>query len=208
MKNIIRDMVEKGYELGYIYLINNPNDGEIAAQIGDNWFYFDSTEDRLMSVEEYEANVLSVDIVELIHMTLTDMKTEFEDEYLYYFAYLFENLKDNMILTWDDLNEEFPEDRYHMTEDRERTFVYYCFNLYEMEGFNDVYWTPYDEEENFIGQKFKSIRRCPESRNSLEMQPLWDVEFENGKQYTVYPEEIIPSEMKAHGCPDEYLKNN
>lgn len=211
MKNIIRAMVEKGYELGYISLINNPNDGKIAAQIGDYWFCFDSTEDRFMSVEEYETNTLFVDIVELIYVALTEMKTEFEDEYLYYFAYLFENLQDDMILNWCDLNIKFPEDRYDMSEEREREFVKNCFNLYEIEGFNNIFWTPWEDDENvneLVGQKIISVVRSSEERNDLCVFPLWDIKLESGEERTVYPEELIPSEMRKAGCPKMYLNDN
>ena len=91
-----------------------------------------------------------------------------------------------------------------MSEDRERAFVDECFKLYEAEGFAKVFWSPY-EERKFNGMKFKVIGRSPEERNELCVQPLWDIEFEDGTPYTVYPEEIIPSEMKANGCPKEYL---
>lgn len=109
-----------------------------------------------------------------------------------------------MIKTWEDLWKEYPEYRDEMSADRERAFVNECFNLYEAEGFAKVFWSPYIEGK-YNGMKFRVIGRSPEDRNALYLQPLWDIEFENGTPLTVYPEEIIPSEMKANGCPKEYL---
>lgn len=39
---------------GTIKLINNPNDGCLAAQCGDYWFYFANRGDEFMSPEEYK----------------------------------------------------------------------------------------------------------------------------------------------------------
>ena len=107
--------------------------------------------------------------------------------------------------TWEELLKEYPECRSEMSEERERAFVNECFKLYEAEGFAKVFWSPYEDETKYLGKKFKVIGRSPEDRNALCVQPMWDIEFEDGALYTVYPEEIIPSEMKANGCPKEYI---
>lgn len=103
------------------------------------------------------------------------------------------------MLTWEELYEKYPEDRDKMSVQREREFVNHCFDLYEKEGFSEKFWTPYEGEAEHIGKKFKVIGRCPEERNDLEVLPLWDIELEDGTQLTAYPEEIIPSEIKANG---------
>lgn len=92
MHKITRQMVEDGYREELIYLINNPNDGCIATQIGDNWFYFAGSENEEMTVDEYEAEYTFDEIVDYIFDVLDgDFKTEFEDEYWYYYYYLKEN---------------------------------------------------------------------------------------------------------------------
>lgn len=103
------------------------------------------------------------------------------------------------MLTWEELKAQYPEDRDKMSTQREREFVNHCFDLYEKEGFAEKFWTPYEGEAEHIGKKFKVLGRCPEERNDLEVLPLWDIEFEDGTQLTAYPEEIIPSEIKANG---------
>lgn len=92
MHKITRQMVEDGYREELIYLINNSLDGCIAAQIGDNWFYFAGNENEEMTVDEYEAEYTFDEIVDYIFDVLdSDFKTEFEDEYWYYYYYLREN---------------------------------------------------------------------------------------------------------------------
>lgn len=89
MKGITKSMIRNGYKNGIIFLISNPNDGCIAAQIGDNWFYFAGSENENMTVEEYKEEYTSEEIVDYIFTVLdSDFKTEFEDEYLYYYYYL------------------------------------------------------------------------------------------------------------------------
>lgn len=90
--NITKEMVRTGYEEELIYLINNPYDSEIACQIGENWFYCDSTENRFMTVDAYQNKFSEDEIVSCIYDVLnSDVKSEFEDEYWYYYYYLKEN---------------------------------------------------------------------------------------------------------------------
>lgn len=103
------------------------------------------------------------------------------------------------MMTWEKLRTQYPEDRDKMSTQREREFVNHCFDLYEKEGFSKTFWTPYEDEAQHIGKKFKVLQRTPEERNDLCTLPLWDIEFEDGLQLTAYPEEIIPSEIKANG---------
>ena len=115
----------------------------------------------------------------------------------------------NMIKTWEELKEKYNnyEYRENMSKERERGYVNDLFSIYENEGFNKVFWSPYNNEgeEKYYGKTFKVLGRCSESRNNLSLLPLWGIEFEDGKQLTVEPCEIIFSQMKAEGCPEEYL---
>jgi len=87
--HITKSMIHNGYKKGVVYLINNPNDDCIAANIGANWFYFAGSENENMTVKEYKEEYTSEEIVDYIFAVLdSDFKTEFEDEYLYYYYYL------------------------------------------------------------------------------------------------------------------------
>ena len=117
--------------------------------------------------------------------------------------------KNIMVKNWDDLKEKYPEDRACMTIEREREFVQDISNCYENEGFNKVFWSDYDNkgETEYYGKPFKVLGRTSEIRNNLCLLPLWDIEFEDGKQLTVEPHEIFTDTMRAHGCPEKYLIN-
>ena len=93
-KFITKDMVIRGYNQHLINLILSPNGDGIACQIGDNWFYFGgSTAEEYDNVAEYKEIMLTSDIIKEIYDVLCELKTEFADEYLYYYYYLMENLK-------------------------------------------------------------------------------------------------------------------
>ena len=90
---ITRQMIKEGYQKGFVWLINNPNDGCISAQIGNQWFYFAGNENDELTVESYKEVYTSEEIVDYIFSVLdSDFKTEFEDEYLYYYYFLKERL--------------------------------------------------------------------------------------------------------------------
>ena len=113
-----------------------------------------------------------------------------------------------MIKTWEEFKKKYEgESRDKMIITREREFVEDLFNCYEAEGFNKVFWSPFDNfgEEEYYGKTFKVLGRCPETRNNLSLLPLWDIEFEDGKQLTVEPCEIFTKAMEENGCPKEYL---
>lgn len=89
MPKITKKMIEEGYKKKLIYLINNPLDGCIAAQIGKSWFFFAGSENEEMKVNEYESEYTFDEIVDYIFSVLdSDFKTEYEDEYWYYYNYL------------------------------------------------------------------------------------------------------------------------
>lgn len=120
-----------------------------------------------------------------------------------------EKEKTIMVKNWYDLKEKYPEDRACMTIEREREFVQDISNCFENEGFNKVFWSDYNNvgEVEYYGKPFKVIGRTSEIRNNLCLLPLWDIEFEDGKQLTVEPHEIFTDSMRAHGCPEKYLIN-
>lgn len=45
------------------------------------------------------------------------------------------DLKQDCKMTWDQINQKYPEDRSEMDEKRELEFVKDCFECYEQEGF-------------------------------------------------------------------------
>lgn len=108
MKFITKDMIKRGYNQGLIKLIASPNGDGIACQIGDYWFYFGGqTAEEFDDVEEYKSVMLTSDIIKDIYEVLKEFKTEFEDEYLYYYAYLKENLitSSKLLLKVEELND-------------------------------------------------------------------------------------------------------
>lgn len=90
------DMVKKGYETGIINLFDGRKclgDGVVCG-IGDNWFYFGGhTAEEYTNVDEYKKDIPQKDIIQSIFEALNELSTEFKDEYLYYEAFLRENLK-------------------------------------------------------------------------------------------------------------------
>lgn len=41
-----------------------------------------------------------------------------------------------MSITWDEIDNKYPEDRDEMSEEREKAYVNDCFDCYEHEGFS------------------------------------------------------------------------
>jgi len=107
------------------------------------------------------------------------------------------------VQTWDDMRKKYPEFRDEMSVDREREFVGDCFDLYEKEGFSDKFWSQGGDFPDYHGKPFVVIGRASEEAVDLECLPMWDIKFEDGHVMQAYPDEIIPSEMKANGCPFE-----
>lgn len=123
--------------------------------------------------------------------------------------YLSKKENNKMIKTWDEFKEKYDKYDYreNMSKEKEREYVNDLFSVYENEGFNKVFWSPYNNEgeEKYYGKTFKVLGRCPETRNNLSLLPLWDIEFEDGKQLTVEPCEIFTKAMKDEGCPEVFL---
>lgn len=104
------------------------------------------------------------------------------------------------------LNINIPRDE--MTEEEEKIFVNYWFDKYESEGFAKVFCSPYElfteEPTKYNGKKFEAIGRVKpldednENGADLECLPTWNIKFEDGYTMAAYPEEIIPSEIRAN----------
>ena len=105
----------------------------------------------------------------------------------------------NRKMAWNKLNQKYPEDRSEMSEKRELEFVHDCFECYEQEGFAEKFWSPFGDHKERFGQNFEVVGRCSENDSDLSSLPMWNIKFEDGTVFGAYPEEIIPSEMKANG---------
>lgn len=90
--------------------------------------------------------------------------------------------------------------RENLPEAEKRKFVSDCFDTYEHIGFAETFRTPYEEEQKYVGMKFKVINRVKDitkdSDNGadLECLPMWNIKFENGDTMSAYPEEICLAE--------------
>jgi len=96
---ITYDMVKSGYETGLVTLILDPHNGRIACSIGDYWFYFGGhTAEEYTSVDAYKRDIPADDIVKEIYDVLDAFQKEdaFQDEYLYYEAFLRERMHDDV----------------------------------------------------------------------------------------------------------------
>lgn len=108
------------------------------------------------------------------------------------------------IKSWDDMAVKYPEDRGVMSAEREREFVGNSFSLCEMEGFAKLFWSPFSDFKERIGQPFTVVGRCTEGVEAdLSALPMWNIKFLDGRVISAYPEEIIVREMKASGCQME-----
>ena len=105
-----------------------------------------------------------------------------------------------MSITWDEIDNKYPEDRDEMSEEREKAYVNDCFDCYEHEGFSKKFWSPFGDYKERIGQHFTVVVRCSTKDSDLSALPMWNIKFSDGIIIGAYPEEIIPSEMKENGC--------
>lgn len=105
---ITREMIEQGYKQGIVQLVDDDwcfgkeTDDEdeicdIMCRIGEFTFFFDEDNANDTTIKDYLKNVSYDDIINNICETLSDMQEHFEDEYLYYYWYLKENLKSEQI---------------------------------------------------------------------------------------------------------------
>ena len=109
--------------------------------------------------------------------------------------------EENMqVETWEDVRRKYPMERDKMEEELEEQFVADCFKLYEKEGFSSVYWSPFTDHEGREGQQIEIVGRCTTENYDLCVLPMWKIKFPDGNVIDAYPEEIVPSEMRANGC--------
>lgn len=94
MKEYIgKKMIEDGLMAKVI--IPTIKEGELAAIIGDNWFWFDNSDyNDYDNVEDIPFSLLVDGIKKTLDAFYKDGKNceEFKDEYLYYYYYLCENI--------------------------------------------------------------------------------------------------------------------
>lgn len=100
--------------------------------------------------------------------------------------------------------------REYMTEEQEKEFVEDSFVCCEQEGFARVFWSQDSVYSERNGKPFTIVGRVAlyDGKNNgadLECLPMWVIRFEDGFETAAYPDEIIPSDMRANGCPEEYL---
>lgn len=101
-----------------------------------------------------------------------------------------------MMDSWKNMAKKYPECRCDMTPEREEEFVNDCFDLYEKEGFNKVFWSQGGDYKSYHGKKFQVVGRLPiyDGKNDgsdLECLPMWKIRFENGTEISAYPDEIV-----------------
>ena len=108
-------------------------------------------------------------------------------------------------MTWEEIKTKYPEDRNEMGKERERNFVKDCFEAYEEEGFSKKFWSQGGDYKQYHGKNFSVIGRVTEKDVDFECLPMWEIRFDDEFEIFAYPDEIIPSEMKDNGCPENYL---
>lgn len=121
-------------------------------------------------------------------------------------------------MTEQELNKKYKDlpPREEMTQEQERELVSDLFDMYEQQGFASVFWSQGSDYQQYHGQPFTVLGRVPEYGNpsvkpdmtaDLEVLPMWNIQFTDGFELAVYPDEIIPSEMRDNGCPKKYLED-
>lgn len=109
------------------------------------------------------------------------------------------------VINQDENSTEISRD--DMTREQEIEFVNGWFDKYEKEGFSKIFVSPFDIGGDIKrqGTPFKvlgRIRPMTDTDNGndtadLSSLPMWQIQFEDGVTMGAYPEEIIPSEIKA-----------
>ena len=82
-----------------------------------------------------------------------------------------------MSITWDEIDNKYPEDRDEMSEEREKAYVNDCFDCYEHEGFSKKFWSPFGDYKERIGQHFTVVERCSTKDSDLSALPMWNIKF-------------------------------
>lgn len=88
---VTEEMIRKGLDTGIVKLIDSPNDGEPACQIGDHWFYYAGVEGEGLTSAEYVEQVPMESVVKEIMSALDGIRDELDAaEYAYYESILSE----------------------------------------------------------------------------------------------------------------------
>lgn len=98
-----KEMIFEGLCDGTVKIISNLNDGCIACQIGEFWFYFIGSEDENLTPDEVYESYTKEELTEMIYSTLQDMKKNEFDEVEYYKAFLEEKYDDMNMTLWNKL---------------------------------------------------------------------------------------------------------
>lgn len=105
----------------------------------------------------------------------------------------------NGLHTWSDFQSIYAGPYYGFNKDltirESNQFINDYFIICEKEGFSSKYWTP-GRNSRYNGMSYKVLERYW----GLNF-PAWLIEFDNGAKVLAYPENIIPHEMQALGCP-------
>lgn len=110
------------------------------------------------------------------------------------------DIHDIVVESWKDMQEKYPMERDEMTVEEEEAFVADCYKLYEKEGFSPRYWSPFTDNAERVGLPIEIVGRVEEDEaHDLECLPMWKARLD-GCEFEVFPEEVVPSEMKANGC--------
>lgn len=88
-KRIVRKMIEDGL-MAKVIVPEQEGDG-LKAYIGDYWFYFGDSEFEFADPKDMPFGLLVEEIKTALDAFYED-KDVFEDEYLYYYYYLCENI--------------------------------------------------------------------------------------------------------------------
>lgn len=85
--------------------------------------------------------------------------------------------------------------RDELTCEQEESFANDCFDIYEAEGFADVFHTNGGDFDEYDNKAFEVVRRATKDDCDIECLPMWKIRFKNGFEICAYPDEIIQSEV-------------
>lgn len=88
-KKYITDLIYRGIKQNVVKFIENPNDGCIACEIGDYWFYFIGSEDENMTSSEVMESYTCDELIELIYGAMIELD---DTEINYYLSYIRDSL--------------------------------------------------------------------------------------------------------------------
>ena len=84
-----------------------------------------------------------------------------------------------------------------ITEDEEKAFINKCYELYQKKGFAKTFKSSSDDYRKYNGMEFKVLNSVSvdDEHFDLEVLPMWQIEFSDGKQIEAFPDEIVESEQ-------------